>query len=102
MSRVCELTGTRSMYGNKVSHSNRKSRTRWNANLKSKKFLISELDQSVTLYVTASAIRTIDKIGGFVPALLKAKSEKLSPRLLKIRAQILKKRQTTSAKAKTA
>lgn len=34
MSRKCDLCGKGPMYGNNVSHSNRKTRTRWEPNLK--------------------------------------------------------------------
>ena len=34
MSRKCDICGKGVMYGNNVSHSNRKTRTRWEPNLK--------------------------------------------------------------------
>ena len=34
MSRRCDLCGKGPMYGNNISHSNRKTRTRWEPNLK--------------------------------------------------------------------
>ncbi len=34
MSRKCDICGKGPMYGNNVSHSNRKTRTRWEPNLK--------------------------------------------------------------------
>lgn len=92
MSQVCELTGTKPFYGNKVSHSNRKTRTRWNLNLKRKKFLIAELCQSLTVRVSTSALKTIDKKGGFVIAVLDAKMDELSPRLATLRRSIEKVR----------
>lgn len=63
MSKVCELTGKRPMSGNKVSHSNRKSRRKFLPNLKNKKFFIPELDEWVELKVCTSALRTINKKG---------------------------------------
>ncbi|MEP7195392.1 MAG: 50S ribosomal protein L28 [Saprospiraceae bacterium] len=65
MSKVCELTGTRPMYGNKVSHSNRKTRRRFNPNLQKKTFFIPETNEWVELKITAKALRTIDKLGLF-------------------------------------
>lgn len=100
MARVCEVTGTRANFGNKVSHSNIKTRTRWNANLKSKKFVIPELSRSVTLYVSTGAIRTIDKVGGLTQALFTLKAEKMSDRVQKLKAQILKKRRSVSKPTK--
>ena len=34
MSRKCDVCGKGPMYGNNVSHSNKKTRTRWEPNLK--------------------------------------------------------------------
>lgn len=92
MSRVCELTGTKPFYGNKVSHSNIKTRTRWVPNIKSKKFLVPELGQTLSLSLCTRAIRTIDKQGGITNAILKAKPEKLSARLTTVKNSIQRQR----------
>lgn len=92
MSQVCELTGKRPAYGNKVSHSNIKSRTRWMPNLRSKRYEVPELKQTFSLLLSTRAIRTIDKLGGITPALMKAKSEMLSDRLKKVKAKIYNER----------
>ncbi len=63
MARVCDLTGKRAMVGNKVSFSNKKSKRRFNPNLQVKKFFIPEMGEWITLKVSTSAIRTINKIG---------------------------------------
>ncbi|MBP8725184.1 MAG: 50S ribosomal protein L28 [Saprospiraceae bacterium] len=63
MSKVCDLTGTRPMYGNRVSHSNRKTRRRFNPNLQKKSFFVPETQEWIELKVTAKALRTIDKLG---------------------------------------
>lgn len=65
MSRVCELTGKKVMTGNHVSHSNRKIKRRFYPNLQTKKFFIPELNKWVTLKVSTSAIRTINKNGAY-------------------------------------
>ena len=49
--------------GNKVSHSNHKTKRRFNPNLKNKKFFIPETGEWITLKVSTSAIRTIAKKG---------------------------------------
>lgn len=92
MSRVCELTGTRPAAGNKVSHSNIKTRTRWMPNLHNKLYTFPELSQSMVLMLSARAIRTVDKLGGITPALFKAKDEKLSDRLRSVKLKIQKSR----------
>jgi large subunit ribosomal protein L28 len=63
MSRVCEITGKAVIVGNKVSHSNIKTKRRFYPNLQTKKFYIPEEDRYITLRVTAQGIRTISKNG---------------------------------------
>ena len=65
MSKVCELTGKRPMFGNTVSHSNRKSKRKFLPNLKKKRFYIPELDEWIELKICTSALRTINKKGIF-------------------------------------
>lgn len=98
MPRACELTGIRPLTGHNVSHSNIKTKMRQVPNLQKKKYFLSELSQAVTLNLSTRAIRTIDKQGGLAPALNKAKEEKLSPRLLKLKKR-LKKIQQPKKKA---
>lgn len=63
MSRICEITGKGMIVGNKVSHSNIKTKRRFYPNLQVKKFFIPEEDKWITLKVSTSAIRTISKNG---------------------------------------
>ena len=63
MSRVCELTGKRPVSGNKVSHAHNKSKRRFYPNLQKKRFYIPELDKWISLKVSTSAIRNINKKG---------------------------------------
>ena len=63
MARKCQLTGKGPMSANKVSHSNRKTRTRKLANIQTKIIFIPEIGRRVRLRLSTSAIRTIDKIG---------------------------------------
>ena len=102
MARVCELTGKRKLYGNKVSHSNRKTRISWLPNLKRKKYLIPELGLTQTFYLSTDAIKTIDKQGGISNAVMKVKEEYLSDALLKIKFKLLKKTRIGSKKAAAA
>ena len=63
MSRVCQITGKRAMVGNNVSHSNKKTKRKFNINLFKKKFFIQEENRWVTLRLSTSAIRNINKKG---------------------------------------
>lgn len=101
MAQVCELTGKRPAYGNKVSHSNIKTRTRWMPNLRSKKYLIPELQQTISLLLSSRAIRTIDKLGGITPAIFAMKETLLSEQLQSVRRKIHSSRVKRSAAGKT-
>ncbi|MEM9144282.1 MAG: 50S ribosomal protein L28 [Bacteroidota bacterium] len=69
MSKVCQVTGKRAMFGNNVSFSINKTKRRFNVNLSKKRFYIPEEDRWVTLKVSAKALKTINKKG--VSAVLK-------------------------------
>lgn len=63
MSRVCQLTGKKALKGNKVSHSNMKTRRQFKVNLKRKRFFVPETGEWITLRVSTSAIKNINKKG---------------------------------------
>ena len=63
MSKICELTGKKGMVGNNVSHSLNRTKRKFNANLIKKRFYIPEEDRWVTLKISTSALKTINKIG---------------------------------------
>ena len=51
------------MVGNNVSHAMNKTKRKFDANLIKKRFYIPEEDKWVTLKVSTSALKTINKIG---------------------------------------
>jgi large subunit ribosomal protein L28 len=63
MSRICCLTGKKRLTGNNVSHSNRKTKRVQEPNLIKKRIFIPEENRTVTLRVSARALRTLNKIG---------------------------------------
>ena len=63
MSKVCQVTGTKPMSGNNVSHANNKTKRRFEPNLQYKRFWLASEKRWVRLRVTASGIKTIDKKG---------------------------------------
>ena len=78
MSRVCQVTGKRPTTGNKVSHSNIKSRRRFLPNLHTQRFWLEGEKRWVTLRVSTNALRTIEKNGlDAVVADLRAKGMKI-------------------------
>jgi large subunit ribosomal protein L28 len=74
MSKICQLTGKKVMSGNNVSHSKRRTRRKFLPNLITKKFYIPEEDKYITLKISASSLRTINKIG-ISAALKRAKQQ---------------------------
>jgi large subunit ribosomal protein L28 len=63
MSKICEITGKKAMVGNNVSHSNKKTKRKFNPNLFTKRFFLQEEDRWISLKVTAAGMRVIDKKG---------------------------------------
>ncbi len=63
MSRVCDVTGKKPMFGNKVSHAHNKSRRRFDVNLQKKRFWLPDEKRFVTLKVSTRGMRIIDKKG---------------------------------------
>ncbi|OAD44832.1 50S ribosomal protein L28 [Polaribacter atrinae] len=63
MSRVCELTGKKAMVGNNVSHALNRTKRKFDANLMTKRFYIPEEDKWITLKISASALKNINKKG---------------------------------------
>jgi len=63
MSRICKITGKRPKTGNNVSKANNKTKRKQYPNIQKKRIFIPELEKSVTLKLSVSAIKTIDKYG---------------------------------------
>jgi len=79
MPRVCELTGLGILAGNKVSHSNRKTRRKFCPNLQNITLSSEVLNRTIKLRIATSTLRTIDFKGGLDNFLLETKSNKLLP-----------------------
>ena len=71
MSKVCDLTGKRRLVGNKISHSNVKTKMKQQPNLKKKVIFDSVTGQRIKLRLSTKAIRTLDKIGSLTKFLQK-------------------------------
>lgn len=63
MSAVCQVTGRKSGYGNRVSHSHRRSARRWEPNLQSRRYWVPSQNRWVRLRVSAKGMKTIDRRG---------------------------------------
>ena len=74
MARICQVSGKRPIVGNNVSHSNNKTKRKFYPNLQKKRFYIPEEDRWITLKVSASTLRTINK-NGITEVLKKARKQ---------------------------
>ena len=63
MSKVCQVTGKKPMFGNNVSHANNKTRRKFNVNLQKKKFWVPEENRYITLRLSMHGLRIINKKG---------------------------------------
>lgn len=63
MSKVCQVTGKRPVTGNNVSHSNAKTKRRFEPNLHYHRFWVETEKRFVRLRVTSKGMRIIDKLG---------------------------------------
>lgn len=78
MSRVCQVTGKKALVGNRVSHSNHKTKRRLEVNLRNKRFWFEEENRWIRLRLSARAMRLIDKQGlGEVVRQMRARGEKV-------------------------
>ena len=99
MSRRCELTGKAVQSGNNVSHSNRKTRTRFLPNLVQVTLISDALGRSVRLRVAAAAVRSVEHRGGLDNFLVKASDADLSSGAVALKREIVKKRAEAKAAA---
>ena len=91
MSRRCELTGVAVQYGNNVSHSQRKTRRRFEPNVRSVIYISEVTGEKYRLKVVAKTMRTIEKLGGLDAFMIKAKAFPMSLRAKKLKREITKK-----------
>ncbi|MDX9928419.1 MAG: 50S ribosomal protein L28 [Bacteroidales bacterium] len=76
MSRICQITGKRTMVGNNVSHSKKKTKRKFYPNLFVKRFFLEEENRWITLKVSAAGMKVINK-NGLRSALNKAEEKGL-------------------------
>lgn len=91
MSRRCDLTGVGSQTGHLVSHSNRKTLTKFLPNLQEVTLMSDALGSKVRLRVTVATLRSIEHNGGLDGFLTSRRAEKLTELGQKLRRRIKKK-----------
>ncbi len=98
----CELTQKGPVVSNLVSHSNIKTKSISQPNIQYKKLYSQALNQSFTLKIATSTLRTIEHRGGFDGYILSQPTKLLSKKALGIRSKIkqkLKPKKVQTAKA---
>lgn len=63
MSAHCQLTGAQPGFGNKISHSHRRTSRRFDPNIQRKRYWLPSEGRHVRLVLSARAIKAIDAIG---------------------------------------
>ena len=78
MAKRCQITGKGVMSGNNVSHAKNRTRRRFLPNLQQTSMESEILGRTVSLRVTTSAIRTVEKHGGLDSFLMQARNAELA------------------------
>jgi large subunit ribosomal protein L28 len=90
MARRCELTGVGPMSGNNVSHAKNRTKRRFLPNLCNVTLHSDKLGQGFKFRIAASALRTVDHVGGLDVFLTKADDAQLSTTALKVKRKLAK------------
>jgi large subunit ribosomal protein L28 len=63
MSKVCQITGKKALTGNNVSHANNRTKMKQLPNLQKKRIWVEDEKRFVTMKISTSAIKTLNKKG---------------------------------------
>lgn len=89
MSKRCQISGKTVMTGNNVSHANNKTRRRFLPNLQQTSMASEILGRNVSLRVSVSALRTVEKHGGLDSFLLQARNSELADEARALKREIM-------------
>lgn len=89
MARVCAVTKKKVLVGNKVSHSNHKTKTRFLPNLQLCSFPSDLLGRGIQLRLTPRGIKTVEKRGGIDAYILGSKSSDLDSKMLAVKKSLV-------------
>jgi len=98
MSRRCELTGKKVLFGHNVAHSNTKTNRRFEPNLQRVTLFSEALGRKVPLRICTRALRTVQKHGGLDAYLLKTADATLAPEGLRLKRRLKKSLADSSRK----
>ena len=88
MAKRCQITGKTVMSGNNVSHANNRTRRRFLPNLQSTRMHSEVLNRQISLRVSTSAMRTVEKHGGLDAYLLQARNAELAAEARELKRKI--------------
>ena len=88
MAKRCQITGKTIMTGNNVSHANNKTRRRFLPNLQHATMHSDALGRRVSLRLSTSAMRTIEKHGGLDAFLMQARNTELADEARQLKREI--------------
>ena len=89
MAKRCQITGKGVMSGNNVSHAKNRTRRRFLPNLQQTSMESEILGRTVSLRVTTSAIRTVEKHGGLDAYLMQARNAELADEARELKREML-------------
>ena len=78
MAKRCQITGKTVMSGNNVSHAKNRTRRRFLPNLQHASMQSEILGRKISMRLSTSAMRTIEKHGGLDAFLLQARNAELA------------------------
>lgn len=90
MAKRCQLSGKGPRAGQNVSHSNRKTKRRFDPNLQRVSLQSEALGRRVPLRLSTRLIRTVQKHGGIDAYLLGTADAKLAPEGLRLKRRVQK------------
>ncbi|WP_395689532.1 50S ribosomal protein L28 [Aestuariivirga sp.] len=88
MARRCELTGKHALVGNKVSHANNKTKTRFMPNLCDVSLISDAMGLTYRLRISAIALKSVEHVGGLDNFLMKADNAQLSDKALRLKRAV--------------
>ena len=88
MAKRCQITGKTVMTGNNVSHANNKTRRRFLPNLQHATMHSEVLGRRISLRLSTSAMRTIEKHGGLDAFLMQARNAELADEARQLKREI--------------
>jgi large subunit ribosomal protein L28 len=88
VARRCQLTGKEPQFGHNVSHSNRKTKRRFDPNLQKATLYSDTLRRKIPLRVCTRALRAVGRVGGLDAYLLRTDDANLAPEGLRLKRQV--------------